>query len=425
MSITQKQALALRKITGLSEAQVRASVDTHAKASPIIAAAKAGNVEECENVLVKAGLFHLCSNGLADRVRAYAARAPMPETPKDAPKVPDEVEAKSEPAPAPKVPQDLPDGTFTEVAQPIVDTLAQSLGILSPAFVQGVRDTLANLVGIGQGMIDAAQAKAPAPGLPDLPKPSPDYFRPAWFTPFAAAARAGLDIILSGPAGTGKSRAARELAKDLEVPSHVFACRAGMTRADLFYSRSIEAGETRWELAPFLQAVQAPGVVCLDEVFSLDPEVMLGLNGLLESSQRAIDTPIGTIERHPDCVLVLTANIAGRSESRIYRGAQAQDASVLSRCLSIRTDYDELVENKMAQAQIADKSTALWVVQQVRNLREALSRAQIAHDVTPRVFSQIGALLRVGMDKGEALRIVLAGPLEPSEWAKVSSSLQL
>ena len=61
----------------------------------------------------------------------------------------------------------------------------------------------------------------------------------------------------------------------------------------------------------------------------------------------------------------------------------------------------------------------------VQDMRAALDRAQIAHDVTPRTYQQVGALVGQGLDFAEAAALVLSGPLETSEWLKVSSSVNI
>jgi MoxR-like ATPase len=297
---------------------------------------------------------------------------------------------------------------------------------LAQDFRADLSGRLGSIVDTGAAVIvDAVKraAESSKPGVPVPPPSGPGYFRPAWFGEAYAAAKAGVDMLLTGPAGTGKSRAGREIAAALDRPAHVFACKAGMRRADLFYAKELENGETVVRLAPLLQAVQEPGVVVLDEVFALDPEILLGLNGLLESGQRSIDTPTGTVERHPDNLIILTANTAGRQESRAYRGAQAQDASTLSRVLIFRTAYDPAVELEIAKAHGLTAKDAGWLCDQVKALRDALGRAQVAHDVTPRAITQAARLIGAGLTRERAARLALLGPLEPSEVAKVQGSL--
>lgn len=420
-SLSPRQIGALIRILGLPETEIRKHIPDHEAASPIIGAAKRGDMSGVAAALPAPLREAVDPAFLADRVAREAKKAPAPAaTEPETPEVPAQAQAQA--------PGDAPAdaAAWVESAKADVAAIVGSLGFLAQEFRADLSGKLSGIVESGAAVLAEAVRKAAEAAKPEMPVPppaKPDYFRPSWFGEAFAAAKAGVDLLLTGPAGTGKSRAGRELAAALERPAHVFACKAGMRRADLFYSKELEGGETVCRLAPFLAAVQEPGVVVLDEVFALDPEVLLGLNGLLESGQRSIDTPTGTVERHPENVLVLTANTAGRQESRIYRGAQAQDASTLSRVLVFRTNYEPTVETGMARAAGLSAKDADWLVSQVKALREALGRAQVAHDVTPRSITQAARLIGAGLSRERAARLALLGPLEPSEIAKVGGAL--
>ena len=429
--ISPKQAGTLCRLFGATEATIRRHLGLHDKASPIIGAAKAGNVQALARALSAAGVpdeAPFAREGLGAKVAAYLKKEPAP-TPDAQPEQAEQPETpEPEAVPSPDA-QPAPGGEraleFLEAIQPMIDQIMGVADLLADKAQNRIGAALKDIGVIGVSAIESAKAAAvpaPVPGGVPLPAPQPGYFRPSWFPNLAAAVRARLNVILSGPAGTGKSRAAREIANDIGLPCFVTDCRAGMTRADFFYCRSIAGGDTAWELAPFLSHVQEPGVSCLNEPFALDPETLLGFNALLE--EREMETPLGLIKVHDEHVFVLAANIAGRSESRTYRGAQAQDASVLSRCVSIRTVYDPLVEGNIAAAYLP-KADAKALCQAVQDMRAALDRAQIAHDVTPRVYKQIAGLVGQGLTLQEAARLVLMGPLEPSEVAKIQSSVSL
>ena len=90
----------------------------------------------------------------------------------------------------------------------------------------------------------------------------------------------------------------------------------------------------RYVDTPFVQALRRGYVVEIQEPTVIaNPGVMVGLNSLLDRCN-SITLPTGeVIERHPDCVVIVTTNIG-------YEGCRDMNQSVLSR-MNLIIDFDQ------------------------------------------------------------------------------------
>lgn len=264
----------------------------------------------------------------------------------------------------------------------------------------------------------------------ELGEMSPEYVKPAWMGDLAALViGAGLDVCIVGPAGLGKSRAVRELALAVDLDCEVYAFRSGMRRADVLYAKEIRNGDTVVELAPFLRSCTRPGITCVDEVFALEAEVLIGLNSLLEASQRGIDTPMGWVQRHPEHRIVLTSNTDGRSEHRIYRAPQAQDASALDRVVVLPVDYDPVTEHEVVKGALARHGVpahgakAQALAGFVAALRRAFRKHNIPVDVGTRALLHMADLVgKLRWPLRRAAELVCMSRLTRAELGKIEAA---
>lgn len=414
--ITPKQIMCIVRATALDEVAIRAALPTTREASAVISAIVTGDAETVRAALVRAGLD---GTGLpadfAARVQAEAARlAQRGQKADDA-----EPEAKPTPKAKPKAPAAPADGDAEAIRRLIADAVAPLMA-LNAALVETVNGHAGTLA----AMVAEAAAKGGGPSLPPIPEvPGGDYVRPVWFDELYSLTEAGVDVCLVGPAGCGKSRAGREVGAALGRETNLYAFRAGMRRGDLLYKTELRDGETVTTLAPLLLSAQREALDVVDEVFSVDPEILIGLNGLLESGQRGTDTPAGYVTRHPGHRYILTSNTDGRGESRIYRGPQGQDGSTLSRVVVVPVDYDDDAERTIAIA--TGCPDAPWLVSQAHTVRRACRRHSIPLDVSTRWILQACALTMRGFSKERALGLTVLSRLSGAERGKLGGEYEM
>jgi cobaltochelatase CobS len=131
-------------------------------------------------------------------------------------------------------------------------------------------------------------------------------------------------IFLSGEASSGKTYSCKMLAKALGLDWH-FNGAISMPHEMLGF---IDAAG-HYHRTPFREAYEHGGVYTFDEVDRSDPVALLAVNPHLANGTATF--PDKQISRHPNCVIVCTANTWGTGADAKYAGATKLDAAFLSR----------------------------------------------------------------------------------------------
>jgi hypothetical protein len=246
------------------------------------------------------------------------------------------------------------------------------------------------------------------------------YIKPPIWDEAIALIGAGLNIFIPGPAGCGKSRMVAEAAKALELDLFTISFSGGLRYAQAFGSTHIHEGNSEWRPAPLLEAVQKPGIILLDEIWSADPEVSLGLNSLLEPDSRSILTPIGKIKVHEGCRFVAAANTVGRSVSRQYTGAQRADDSLLDRFMVIPMGYDLEVEASILKKLGVNGKVAGYLLESLGGLRRQIAEANTPFDASTRRLISAARAYLAGIPKERAFEIAFLNSLSKAERSRLA-----
>lgn len=156
-------------------------------------------------------------------------------------------------------------------------------------------------------------------------------------------AKAGLHSMLVGPAGSGKTFAAHQLAEALGLPFASVCFTAGASETWLF-GRQTPNGFIE---GPFPKAFREGGVFLGDELDAADSNMLLCINTALANG--LLYNPINgeLIKQHQNFVFVAGANTAGFGSSAVYTGRNRPDGSTLTRFVKIPVDYDDAVEEML------------------------------------------------------------------------------
>ena len=149
-------------------------------------------------------------------------------------------------------------------------------------------------------------------------------------------------LILYGPAGTGKSNLAKQIAKHMGLE---FLPMSTITQE--FKFTGYQDGNGLYHDTNFYKAVKNGGLFFIDEMDSCSSDVLVGLNACL--ANKYFDFPHETIDCHKDFYIIGAGNTTGRGADNDYVARQPLDLSTLDRFLPMLIDYDQNIEMAVAR----------------------------------------------------------------------------
>jgi cobaltochelatase CobS len=237
----------------------------------------------------------------------------------------------------------------------------------------------------------------------------------------------GLNVLLVGPAGTGKTTAARKAAEALGLTFSCLSVGPQTSKSDLL--GFVDAGGTYRE-SLFVQAYRDGGVFLLDEIDAGNAGVLTVLNAALAGDVMA--TPVGMVARSPRFLTVAGANTYGQGASRQYVGRNQLDAATLDRFAVLDWPVDEGLEAAMvglpAPAPALDVARgglvdpAGWLAR-VRAVRASCEKQQVRAVVSPRATVAGVALLAAGVGRYWTEEMVLWRGMAPDARARVEGGV--
>jgi hypothetical protein len=151
-------------------------------------------------------------------------------------------------------------------------------------------------------------------------------------------------VLLTGPAGTGKSSAAEHYAHIRNIPFVVVECTQQIDQTVL-HGRFVPTGvgnSTKWKYSQFATAIQQPSVILINELSRLQPKAASLLLRVLNERELIVDQLNQVIKVHPECLF-----IADQNTGQGYTGVQRQDDALYDRMQpKLEFDYDIELESK-------------------------------------------------------------------------------
>jgi MoxR-like ATPase len=214
----------------------------------------------------------------------------------------------------------------------------------------------------------------------------------------SGALHSGMNVMMVGPAGTGKSTVAEQLAAAYGLPFWF----NGPVQSE-YKLTGYKDAHGRYHSTPFREAYEHGGVYLFDEIDACAPQALVAFNTAL--AQGYCDFPDrGIVRRSPKFVCLAAANTYGRGANRMYVGRNQLDAATLDRFAMFDIGFDETLEEQAARAAWKASNPKAWGdggqvlkwLTLVRKLRERTLELSLRHVITMRASIDGAKLLALG-----------------------------
>jgi cobaltochelatase CobS len=271
---------------------------------------------------------------------------------------------------------------------------------------QSVADTLASLEPKLQAMMDSATRRVEIT-VNNAPTVKVEQAH-AMLEPVLKAVCAGVTPMLVGPAGSGKTTLARQVAETLGRTFYMAARVTSEYKLTGFIDAAGKAVQT-----DFRRAYENGGVFLFDEIDASDADALTAFNAPLAND--VADFPDGQVARHPDFVAIAAGNTFGRGASREYVGRQQLDAATLDRFTVFEVDYDEALE-------LAIAGNDDWT-RHVQKVRRAVEREKVRAIVSPRASISGAKLLAAGLDRAAVEEATIWKGMDEAQRNRVAAAM--
>lgn len=248
------------------------------------------------------------------------------------------------------------------------------------------------------------------------------------FPLLAAAVASRVNVMLVGPAGSGKTTAVEKVAQALGLQFYA----TGAVSSEYKLTGFIDA-QGRIVSTAFRKAFEFGGLFLFGETDASMPGALLAFNTALANDW--MDFPDGVVQKHPDFRVVADANTFGTGADRQYVGRNKLDAASLDRYAVIEWDYDEALEASFVGApapkgspvpqsikplsQGEAQALAVHWLARVQAVRKAVNELKVLHVVSPRATINGSKLLAAGWQWTDVEEAVVWKGLDKDTKAKV------
>jgi cobaltochelatase CobS len=273
------------------------------------------------------------------------------------------------------------------------------------ATTTGTSETWRNLFGV-TGTMGARTTAIWDATHPDTPKVNDRYLWPHPQTETALSQLArGRNVMLYGPAGTGKTEWAQQLAARTGRPFALISCDTGTDASTLVGMTVPDAsGGVTWQDGQLTRAIQTPGcVVCLDEPSVARPGALFVMQNVLANRMLFIAETGRRVCVAPGVLFLTTDNTngTGGGARKGYTDTNRLNAAFLDR-FGVRVRVDYLPADREADVICAytgcTPELANLLVSAATVTRAAADNQQLSHGIGLRRLLAWSELLQDGID---------------------------
>lgn len=223
---------------------------------------------------------------------------------------------------------------------------------------------------------------------------------------------AGVNVMMVGPAGTGKSKLAESVAQALGVAFSFDACAGDLGKHEIV---GYTDGMGNLVRTQYRDAYEHGGLHLFDEVDAASGEVTLVLNNAVANGHMAF--PDGMVKRHEDHYVLAAANTWGTGATDEFIGRNQLDAAFLDRWVRYPVEIDEDLENEITRGICFDHATT--ILTSVRRYRANRDRHGLRVVISPRCPFDVAKMVAAGIDIKRAFDLKLFTGLDDATARKI------
>jgi cobaltochelatase CobS len=197
------------------------------------------------------------------------------------------------------------------------------------------------------------------------------------------------NVYLYGASGGGKTTAARQAAKALNLPFYMISLNIQSTPSLLMGYKNAGGEYVDTE---FYRWYRDGGVFLFDEYDNTSGNLQTALNTALDNGHAAF--PIGQVSRHPNAVCIAAGNTVGLGANGTYNSRQLMDGAAQERFEFLGWEYDTELETSAARA-ANPKHGEIWALW-VQLVRAYVAKLSLRLVVSPRASIKGARLLTLG-----------------------------
>ena len=224
-------------------------------------------------------------------------------------------------------------------------------------------------------------------------------------------------VMLSGPAGSGKSSLAMEACKEMfNIKGDFYDVIKSGKFAQISFSPDTMSADMLgftdvngvYHETDIVKVFREGGVMLFDEVDSADPSVFTKLNTMVANG--TVPTPNGVVTRHPEAYFVWTGNTWGTGANSMYCGRNRLDAASLDRvtCATIYVDYDTKLERMICSNNGCDDAKTKTIIGIAATIRDLIKRNSWKFLCSTRFVINASKMIASGYTMTEVMETFLA-----------------